>query len=267
MTHYIYSEPLPHFGGTDAISIYLGQLFISASAPGTTGRRPAADIPGRLLGHPRPRRPMWPRSSAVLRRSDGHGGQRRTAARARRRLCLTDPDSNEVVPPGAAFGGDFMLTSQGDQEQIYVHDAGTAPEPGGAVALPVGRRHGLADQLAGTLYSTDSTNDAIDTVRGPFVPRPTAGGRDTVRCEQRPADLPGAAELPGELPRHPESLTGQVTPVTVVGAAVRPRGRAPVHPRGWPSAVLTKTCVPPREGRDLRTQRRALPPKADLADR
>jgi hypothetical protein len=31
--HYTYSEPLPHFGGTDAISIYRGRVFISASAP------------------------------------------------------------------------------------------------------------------------------------------------------------------------------------------------------------------------------------------
>jgi hypothetical protein len=37
VTHYGYNEPLPHFGGTDAISIYLGQILISASAPGATG--------------------------------------------------------------------------------------------------------------------------------------------------------------------------------------------------------------------------------------
>ena len=35
--HYSYNEPLPHKGGTDAISVYQGQLLISASAPGTTG--------------------------------------------------------------------------------------------------------------------------------------------------------------------------------------------------------------------------------------
>jgi hypothetical protein len=36
------------------------------------------------------------------------------------RLGLTDPDSNEVVPlPAPRFAGDFMLTSQGDREQIY----------------------------------------------------------------------------------------------------------------------------------------------------
>jgi hypothetical protein len=38
VTHYQYSkQPLPHHGGTDAISFYDGQMLISASAPGTTG--------------------------------------------------------------------------------------------------------------------------------------------------------------------------------------------------------------------------------------
>ena len=37
------------------------------------------------------------------------------------RLALTDPDSNEDVPSYAPrFAGEFMLTSQGDQEQIFV---------------------------------------------------------------------------------------------------------------------------------------------------
>ena len=36
--HYHYNRPLPHQGGTDAISIYHGQVLISASAPGTTGK-------------------------------------------------------------------------------------------------------------------------------------------------------------------------------------------------------------------------------------
>ena len=41
------------------------------------------------------------------------------------RLALTDPDSNEDVPAYARrFAGEFMLTSQGDQEQIFVSGAG-----------------------------------------------------------------------------------------------------------------------------------------------
>ena len=37
VTHYSYSKPLPHNGGTDAISFYNGLMLISASAPGTSG--------------------------------------------------------------------------------------------------------------------------------------------------------------------------------------------------------------------------------------
>ena len=37
VTHFAYSEALPHGGGTDAISIDHGKILISASAPGTTG--------------------------------------------------------------------------------------------------------------------------------------------------------------------------------------------------------------------------------------
>ena len=37
--HYFgHNRPLPHQGGTDAISIYHGRVLISASAPGTTGK-------------------------------------------------------------------------------------------------------------------------------------------------------------------------------------------------------------------------------------
>ncbi|MGH3304598.1 MAG: hypothetical protein ACRDOK_23555 [Streptosporangiaceae bacterium] len=44
--HYSYNEPPPHFGGTDAISVYHGQVLISGSAPGTTGTAaPQASYP------------------------------------------------------------------------------------------------------------------------------------------------------------------------------------------------------------------------------
>jgi hypothetical protein len=36
--HYTYNKPLPHNGGTDAISIVGGQIVVSASAPGTIGK-------------------------------------------------------------------------------------------------------------------------------------------------------------------------------------------------------------------------------------
>jgi len=54
------------------------------------------------------------------------------------KLGLTAPDSNEVVPfGGPRFAGDFMLTSQGDLEQIYLsHAGGPPPASDGSVATP-----------------------------------------------------------------------------------------------------------------------------------
>jgi len=44
-------------------------------------------------------------------------------------LALTDPDSNAVVPAASPrFGGDFMLDSQGDSQQVYVSGA-TSDDP------------------------------------------------------------------------------------------------------------------------------------------
>jgi len=41
ITHYTYTQsPLPHMGGTDAISVFNGKILISASAPGTSGTAP-----------------------------------------------------------------------------------------------------------------------------------------------------------------------------------------------------------------------------------
>ena len=122
--HYSYSEALPHGGGTDAISVLGGRLLISASAPGTTGSLPA----------PQPSFPAvysvslnrWDSVAAVTPffgdEDPAVVANVGTATSGQSvQLALTDPDSNEIVPQdGPRFAGDFMLTSQGDQEQIFV---------------------------------------------------------------------------------------------------------------------------------------------------
>src|SRR5215471_8042651 len=41
ITHYTYKpSPLPHMGGTDAVSVFNGKILVSASAPGTSGTAP-----------------------------------------------------------------------------------------------------------------------------------------------------------------------------------------------------------------------------------
>jgi hypothetical protein len=94
-------------------------------------------------------------------------------------FALTDPDSNEVVPSYAPrFAGDFMLDSQGDQQQVYVGDAG---QPG--QSLSVLDLSGAIDDTAwplpsGALYATDAHADTVNRVTGPVRLGVSAGGRD-----------------------------------------------------------------------------------------
>jgi hypothetical protein len=131
VTRYAYNEPLPHAGGTDAISIDGGRILISASAPGTTGE-------------PAPQ-PTYPAVYSVTLDTSTriatvsplfYDEAKATVANVNQadsgtlvNLALTDPDSNEVVPAyGPRFAGDFMLTSQGDQRQIFVSNPGRADQ-------------------------------------------------------------------------------------------------------------------------------------------
>ena len=102
VTQYAYSEPLPHNGGTDAISIYHGQILISASAPGTTGApAPQPTYPAVYVVRLDPTT-GWPPSTRCSPTRHGQGGQPRQLQYGKPvKLMLTDPDSNEVVPPGA----------------------------------------------------------------------------------------------------------------------------------------------------------------------
>jgi hypothetical protein len=145
--HYQYNEPLPHAGGTDAISIYHGRVLASASAPGTTGKpAPQPTYPAvysvrfSRVTHVATVSPVFydEARAAVANVGSGQGSVVR--------LALTDPDSNEVVPgAGPRFAGEFMLTSQGDKEQIFLRRQVREP-PGRAAAVAIGRRHRLGTQ-------------------------------------------------------------------------------------------------------------------------
>ncbi len=235
VTHYAYSEPLPHNGGTDAISIYHGQILISASAPGTTGApAPQPTYPAVYVVRLDPStrvaavNPLFYDEATAKVANLGSFSYGKPV-----KLMLTDPDSNEVVPPGARFGGDFMLTSQGDEEQIYVSDAGGAHQSLRVLSLTQS-----VDDTAwptatqGTLYSTDSTNDAIDSVRGPFtVDRPLVVATPC-GANSAPATCPAPPTYPPNYLAALDPGTGHVSPVTVVGAAYTPQGGLLFVPAG-----------------------------------
>ena len=158
------------------------------------------------------------------------------------RLALTDPDSNENVPLFATrFAGDFMLTSQGDQEQIFVHDAGRSDQ-----SLSVLRLSAAVDDTAwpsdanGTLYTTDNSDNAIYAITGPFQ-------RGQVFAAETPCDENTApATCPG--PGYPQNFlaeedpgTGVLTPVALNGPQPTLRASCSCR-RSPPAPSTTGTC-------------------------
>ncbi len=221
VTRYAYSATLAHLGGTDAIAINDGQILISASAPGTNGAAaPQATYPAvysvtlndsTKIATATPL--FFDESSATVANVGSQYGT--TTA-----LALTDPDSNAVVPWWSPrFAGDFELTSQGDLQQVFVSGAATSHQKLSVLTLTQ-----AVDDTAwptsffGSLFSTDSTNDSVDVVRGPFEPNepmvvatPCGANTATATC---PANYLATLNL----------ATGTVTPVTVSGSAYVPQG-------------------------------------------
>jgi hypothetical protein len=227
VTHYTYSAPLAHNGGTDAISILDGQILVSASAPGTTGApAPNASYPAvyslqlNAATKTAVATPLFydEDTATIANRSGKHDGGAKTT-----QLALTDPDSSSVVPSGASrFAGDFMLTSQGDQQQIFVERA-NSNHP----RLTVLNLSQSVDDTAwpthrsGKLFATDSTNDTVVVVTGSFdggeplaVATPCGANSAPATCPASPANY--LATL------NPK--TGDVTAVTVTGATFVPQG-------------------------------------------
>ena len=228
MQHYAYSKsPLPHHGGTDAISIYRGMILISASAPGTVGAAaPNAAYPAvyRVTLQGRDRlavvHPLFYDEAAATVANSGAGAGKTV------HLALTDPDSNEVVPVSAArFGGEFMLTSQGDQEQIFVRHAATSHQ-----ALSVLKLSNSVDDTAwptsghGAIFATSNATDTVVMVTGPFH-------RGTEFVAVTPCDSSSAPATCPAPPRYPANYlgtvnprTGQIAAVTLHGAVLQPQG-------------------------------------------
>jgi hypothetical protein len=163
--HYQYNlTPLPHGGGTDAISIYQGFILISASAPtvsnGPAVYRATLEPNGVAVLQP----VFFDNSTATVANINSPSYRKRIA------LALTDPDSNEVVPAGSPrFADDFMLDSQGDEEQIYV-DGADGPTP----HLDVLELSQAVDDTAwvtnpsGILLVTDGVDNEVFAVSGAF---------------------------------------------------------------------------------------------------
>jgi hypothetical protein len=223
---YQFNEPLPSKGGTDAISVYRGTVLISASAPGTTGAAaPQAAYPAvyRVVfdakTHVATVTSLFSDEATATVANTGAGNGKA------QKLALTDPDSNEVVPHFAArFAGDFMLTSQGDKEQIFVHGAGWHDE-----TLSVLTLSDSVDDTAwpsgrwGAIYATDSATDTTYKVTGHF----RTGSVIVVDTPCGANNAPSSCPAPGFPANYLGQLnpwTGAITRVALTGPAFTPQG-------------------------------------------
>ena len=232
VTSYTYNPAvLPHLGGTDAIVVDEGQIFVSASAPGTNGAAgPQPNYPAVYTATLDPTtqvatvHPLFNDEdpATVANVNSSQWGKPMP-------LALTDPDSNVIVPQDVSrFAGDFMLTSQGDQQQIYVDNAG-------------GSHHRLAvlslsQAVDDTAWPNDhsgascSTRPTRQTMRTTWSPGPFHEGQPVVVA------TPCGSNLASPVCTAPNYLatlnpwTGQVTAVTVQGAPYVPQGGLVVAP-------------------------------------
>jgi hypothetical protein len=202
LVHYTYSpSALPHGGGTDAPHIYRGQILISASNPSDT-TRPAV-YRATLSGTTATLASVFNDNSnaIVANTNDPAHGKQVT-------LTLTDPDSNSVVPSSSPrFGGDFVLDSQGDQQQVYVRNAGRPGQQLFALNLSQSVDDTVwASSSRGTLYATDGKSTAY-ALRGNFK-------KGTAFSAVTPGNANNAPPSPG--PNYLATLdlnTGVLTPV------------------------------------------------------
>jgi hypothetical protein len=225
IVHYSYYRPLPSHGGTDAISFDNGLMLISASAPGTTGK--AAP------------RPYYPAVYVVTLNQSKHLAYFRalfydeshvTAANGPRKgrwvkLGLTDPDSNEIVPTiEPRFAGDFMLTSQGDKEQIYVSAPASKHQHEWVLDLSQS-----VDDTAwstswnGAFYAVSTGDDTVDQVQGSFWPGTAFVAVTPCDADNAPATCPGPG-FPDNYLGHLNMYNGHIDRVSVRGAALHPQG-------------------------------------------
>jgi hypothetical protein len=225
VTHYTYNKPLPHKGGTDAISVFHGQILITASAPGTTGAPPPqASYPAVYLVTLNPKTKVATvhavySDEAMAKAVNGpHAGKEV-------KLALTDPDSSEVVPPQSpGFRGEFMLNSQGDQELIFDHVTASLHQSLSVLSLPTSVDDtAWATTRFGVLYATDSHANTLDIVFG----RISAGTVYTAVTPCNANSAPATCPAPGFPPNFLGTVnlkTGALTKVALTGAALQPKG-------------------------------------------
>ena len=220
VTHYTYTpSSLPHLGGTDAVSVYNGKILISASAPGTAGKAPtsapAVFVVTLNAGAKTAAVAPFFADNATATGVNAPNADKKVT------LKLTDPDSNTVVPSSSPeFAGDFMLDSQGDQELIFSGASGQ-----GLHVLKLSNSvddTAWATSASGTLYTTDSTSDTVDSITGSFTPGTAYTAVTPCNLNSAPSNCPA--------PGYPANSLGTINLNT--GALGKVALNGPITPKG-----------------------------------
>lgn len=223
MTRYQYVQnPLPHGGGTDAITFSHGLMLITASAP-TKAAGPAVYVA--TLHSPQDAGGTGTATLTALFADDAAASPANPGAP--QRLQLTDPDSSTSVPTSSPrFGGAFMVDSQADRQQVYVTDPATHSQALAVLALSQSVNDtAFAPSDGSALYVTDAGADTVDVVRGAF----RAGDAVVAATPCSAGDAPSPCPAPGYPANFLGTLdltTGTVAPVDVAGVALHPQGMA-----------------------------------------
>jgi hypothetical protein len=220
--HYTYNKPLPHKGGTDAISIYHGRIYISASAPGTSGTAaPSAPAVYAVTLHPATHVASVTSLYSIAATAKLANGPR---AGKSVRLKLTDPDSSEVVPSvSPRFAGSFMLDAQGDQELIFDHPIDWHVHLK-ALLLPTSIDDSAwATRSLGAIYTTDASADTLDVVFGPFKVGTMYTAVTPCNANSAPATCP-APGFPANYLGTISLKSGAISKVATGGATLNPKG-------------------------------------------
>jgi hypothetical protein len=189
VVHYTYlpapdspgKSPVHTGGGTDAVSILGNKILITASAPTHPGRTAAfRAVLSTVKGKPVARLSSTFSDSA-------HATDAVTGNRVQ--LHLTDPDSSTIVPAAAdVFGGEFMVSSQANDELVFAHGIGSGHTTLNRLQLTHGANAAKAsvDDVrwapvdGSKLYVVDSAANRIYRVTGPFTAGEALASMDTV---------------------------------------------------------------------------------------
>jgi hypothetical protein len=183
--HYTYS-PAPDSGstggvltggGTDAVVVRDGQIYLSASNPMTAN----ATAVFHATLHPSTGVASLTATFADnATATDAVTGQPVT-------LALTDPDSNANVPAASPrFGGQFVLDGQGDQQLVFARGLGSNVPGLTRLSLTHGGQSAGVDDVrwtssgSGTLLVVDNKAGAVYAVTGPFAAGQAFASLDTV---------------------------------------------------------------------------------------